>query len=33
YLDRWSYVDHDGTEHRQADPAVFLVRELDGRAA
>lgn len=28
YLDRWSYVDGDGVEHQQADPAVFLVKRL-----
>ncbi|MFD4752109.1 GNAT family N-acetyltransferase [Streptomyces sp. NPDC058426] len=33
YLDRWSYVDHDGTEHQQADPTLFLIKEFDGGAA
>ncbi|MGW3488705.1 GNAT family N-acetyltransferase [Streptomyces sp. NPDC001054] len=33
YLDRWSYVDHDGTEHQQADPTLFLIKELDGGVA
>ncbi|MEU3600508.1 GNAT family N-acetyltransferase [Streptomyces sp. NPDC006798] len=28
YLDRWSCTDLSGTEHQQADPCVFLVRDL-----
>ncbi|EDY46412.2 GCN5 N-acetyltransferase [Streptomyces sp. SPB074] len=33
YLDRWTYVDEDGTTHERADPTVFLVRPLGGGTA
>ncbi|WP_371493564.1 GNAT family N-acetyltransferase [Kitasatospora sp. NBC_00374] len=29
YLDRYFYTDDTGAEHQVADPAVFLVKELD----
>ncbi|GGP57125.1 hypothetical protein GCM10010231_30150 [Streptomyces sindenensis] len=30
YLDRYAYIDDDGVRHEVADPARFLVKELDG---
>jgi GNAT superfamily N-acetyltransferase len=33
YLDRYAYVDNDGTRHDIADPARFLVKNLHAQAS
>lgn len=29
YVDRWTWVDHDGVEHEEAEEASFLVKYLE----